>query len=283
MDKLLKMLGVEKLDESNQTQIKDKLDTLIEMKATELSDSRLSEEKDKLVGEYEDKFDEYKDDITSKFSNFVDSVLDEEMTIPAEVLEFAKKGELYHDLIEQFKTRLSVDEGLLDEEVKGILKEAKDKIIELEGQVNKITESNLELKVDAQELAASLYIREKCDGLTEAQKAQVLPVLEGITDREEIDKKFNLIVEMSKLDEEDDDDKKKKKDDDDEDEDDDKKKKKDDDDDEDEDEDDDKKKKDEGRGFKEVGKKKKKIDESTDGPFAEFLNSYVDVLKKNRI
>jgi hypothetical protein len=50
------------------------------------------------------------------------------MTIPDKVLEYARKGELYSDLIEQFKVRLGVDEGLLDEEVKALLKEAKTEI-----------------------------------------------------------------------------------------------------------------------------------------------------------
>jgi gas vesicle protein len=77
MDKLLEMLGVQKLDEEKQDAIKEKLDTLIEVKAKESVDEMLKVEKDKLIEQYEEKFDAYKEDITSKFSNFVDEILDE--------------------------------------------------------------------------------------------------------------------------------------------------------------------------------------------------------------
>jgi GTP cyclohydrolase I len=93
MDKLLEMLGVQKLDEQKQDAIKEKLDTLIEVKAQETVTEMLKEEKDKLIEQYEEKFDAYKEDITSKFSNFVDEILDEQMTIPDKVLEYARKGE----------------------------------------------------------------------------------------------------------------------------------------------------------------------------------------------
>ena len=195
MDKLLELLGATKLNEDDQGQVKERLETLIEVKGQELSQSKLQEAKEQLVESYETKFEEYKEDITSKFSNFVDSVLEEEMTIPDKVLEFAKKGELYHDLIEQFKIRLSVDEGLLDEEVKNLLKEAKGEILKLRGDLDENIAKNLEVVSDAQELASELYLRRKCDGLTESQKKRVLEMLSGIKDRAEIDRKFEIVLE----------------------------------------------------------------------------------------
>ena len=92
----------------------------IDVKARERADSLLGEEKERLVTEYETKFEDYKKDITSKFSNFVDSVLDQELTIPEKVMEYARKGELYTDLVEQFKIRIGIDEGVLDEEAKAL-------------------------------------------------------------------------------------------------------------------------------------------------------------------
>ena len=215
MDKLLEMLGVQKLDEKEQEAIKEKLETLIELKAKEAVDELLQTEKDKLIEQYEEKFDAYKEDITSNFSNFVDEILDEQMQIPDKVLEFARKGELYADLIEQFKVRLGVDEGLLDEEVKALLKEAKSEIEGLRGKLDKKISDNLEVTNDAQELAAELYIRRKCDGLTVEQSTHMLKMLEGVSDRNEIDKKFDIVLEAyngdSPNDDEDDEEKAKKK------------------------------------------------------------------------
>ena len=199
MDKILELLGINKLDESTQTELKEKLQDIIEVKAKELSETSLEEQKTKILEEYEAKFDEYKDDITSKFSNFVDSVLEEEMTIPEEVMEYAKKGQLYNDLIEQFKIRLGVDQGLLDEEVKSLLKEAKEEIVKLRGDMDKQIAENLEVRKDAQELAATVYLYQKCEGLTEAQRQHVFTVLEGIFDKAEIDRKFDILKESDRF------------------------------------------------------------------------------------
>ena len=266
MDKLLEMLGANKLNEEAQGQVKERLETLIEVKGQELSASKLQEAKEQLVESYESKFEEYKEDITSKFSNFVDSVLEEEMTIPDKVLEFAKKGELYHDLIEQFKVRLSVDEGLLDEEVKGLLKEAKAEILKLRGNLDESIAKQLETVNDAQELAAELYLRRKCDGLTEGQKKRVLEMLSGIKDRAEIDRKFDIVLETyedKKEEEEEDKEDKEEEEEDKEEE------------DKEEEEEDEKKDKKEG----------KKTDESLseDSPFKQHLNQYVQILKEGKL
>jgi hypothetical protein len=198
MDKLLEMLGVEKLDESDQSKIKEKLNSIIEIKTKELLESSLKEEKERLIELYEEKFEDYKKEITSKFSNFVDSVIEEEMVIPDNVMEYARKGELYHDLIEQFKIRLSVDEGLLDREVKGLLKEAKEEIINLKKELNQKIDESLEIKEDAQKMASELYLRKKTDGLTESQKEYVFNILGGVVDKEEIDRKFEYVLESAK-------------------------------------------------------------------------------------
>jgi hypothetical protein len=276
MDKLLEILGANKLNEDDQSQVKERLETLIEVKGQELSQSKLQEAKEQLVESYETKFEEYKEDITSKFSNFVDSVLEEEMTIPDKVLEFAKKGELYHDLIEQFKIRLSVDEGLLDEEVKNLLKEAKGEILKLRSDLDENIAKNLEVISDAQELASELYLRRKCDGLTESQKKRVLEMLSGIKDRAEIDRKFDIVLEAyddkeEKDDEEEEDDEKKEK----------KKKDKE----EEEEDEDEKKKKDEEEEEEDKKKKEdKKANEglNEDSPFKQHLKEYQKILREGR-
>jgi len=195
IEEIKKILGIETLDEAQQTLLVEKLEMLIDVKARERSDSIVSEEKAHLVEEYETKFEEYKKDITSKFSNFVDSVLDEELEIPEKVMEFAKKGELYNDLIEDFKKRLAIDAGVLSEDVKSLLKEAKDEIINLKDQVNELTSKNMEVEGDAKEMAAQLYIQKKCEGLSEAKRIKVTGLLGELRDKKEIDKKFDFVVE----------------------------------------------------------------------------------------
>lgn len=195
MKDILKLLNVEKLDESQQETIKEKLNDIVDVKARERADSILEEERKTLVEEYENKFEEYKKDITSKFSNFVDSVLDEELKIPENVLKYAKLGESYNELIEQFKIKLAIDEGLLSGEVKSLLKEAKDEIEKQKEELNKMIAEKMELESDAKEMAAHIYLRKKCDGLTESQRTKVISLLGDLKSPVEIDKKFKIIVE----------------------------------------------------------------------------------------
>jgi hypothetical protein len=200
MDKILELLGADKLNEDTQAQLKDKLTAIIEIEAKKQLESSLDEEKTKLVEEYEAKFETYKSEITGKFSNFVDTVLEDELDIPDTIQEFAKKGQLYNDLIEQFKVRIGVDQGLLDEEVKGLLKEAKDEILNLRESADSNIAKELELKEDAQNMAAELYLYKKCEGLTESQRKQVFDILGGVTDTAEIDNKFQIISDSERFD-----------------------------------------------------------------------------------
>lgn len=197
INKILESLGVDKLDESKQTEVKEKFDTLVETKVDEKVKEKEKEMKEELTEQYENKFEEYKKEITEKFSNFLDEVLDEEMEIPEKIKEYARKGELYEDVIQTLKTRMAIDEGMIDDETKGLLKESKDELSKQKDQINKLTSENMEFKKDNKELAASLYLEQKCDGLTLKQKERVTSILEGVTDKEEIDKKFDVIVEST--------------------------------------------------------------------------------------
>lgn len=203
MNKIFEMLGIEKLDESKQEKLKETLQTVIDLKVQEIAESKVSEtlevEKTRLTEEYEAKFDEYKESITTRFSNFVDTILDEEMIIPENVLKFAHLGELYEGLIEQFKTRLAIDEGMISKEVKDMLREAKDEILDLRTKLDEKTGKTLEISKDASEMAAQLYIRKKCDGLTESQKKRVFALIGDEIVKENIDKKYKLIVESMKI------------------------------------------------------------------------------------
>lgn len=218
LKKILEMLGVDKLEEGKQDEVKQGLETVIEARAAEVAQEKLEESKEELIEEMEGKFEDYKKDVTSKFSNFVDSILEEELVIPDKVMEFARKGELYSDLIEQFKLRLSIDEGLLDEEIKDLLREAKEEILAKREENDALTSDKLGLEMKNQELEAQLYLRKKSEGLTEAQRMKVHELMGDVTDADEIDTKFDLIVESIKLndqeeeeEEEENDEKKKKK------------------------------------------------------------------------
>jgi len=201
MDKILEMLGITKLDEADQEKLKTELEAIIESKATEKSKEMEDDIKEKVVEEMETKFDNYKEDITAKFSNFLDDLLEEELVLPENILEYARLGEEYQPLIENFKTKLAIDEGILDNEVKGILKEAKNEIVELTSKNDEMVSENLDNKSKLEKVMTENYLLKKCDGLTPKQKEKVFNILEGAS-KEDIDKKFDILVKINEEDDE---------------------------------------------------------------------------------
>lgn len=198
LSKVIEMLGVDKLDESKQSEVVSALETIIEAKVVEKSkaiiEKIVAEEKETIIEQYEAKFETYKEDITSKFSGFVDSILEEEVVIPEKIQRYAKVGEMYEGVINQLKVTMAIDEGILDEEVKGLLKEAKDEIVELREAKETLEAERTELLEDAKELSRHLYLSKKCEGLDESKKSVIMTILEGAS-KEDIDKKFDLIKE----------------------------------------------------------------------------------------
>jgi hypothetical protein len=220
MDKILELLGIDKLDESKQSELKEKLNDIIDLKVSEKVKEKEDAFKETLTEQYAEKFEQYKNDVTEKFSNFLDTVLDEEMQIPDNIVEYARKGELYDELIEMFKAKLSLEEGMMEEETQKFMQECKDEIQKQRDQINSLIKENMEVKDDAKEMAANLYIREKCEGLDLKKQEQIISLLEGVFEKDKIDKKFDIILstlleekkkEEEEEEEEEDEEKKKKK------------------------------------------------------------------------
>lgn len=114
---------------------------------------------------------------------------------------YAEKGELYLPLIEQFKIRLSVDEGLLDEEVKNLLTDAKNEIIKIRSDMNTLIGENLEIKENCIIMAKQLYINEQLlkvkSKKARKQIKKLLLSCDGdvsFIDRKHIDNFFNVVI-----------------------------------------------------------------------------------------
>ena len=194
MEEILRLLKDNDGDLNEAEQIiKKKIDDIVELKAKEMATEMLDEEKAVLLEKYEKKFEDYKNELVEHLSNFIDKIIDE-MEIPDYIVEWARKGELYDDVIETLKTRMAIDEGLIKKEVKTLLHEAKDALAEKDAKINKLISENLEKEADLRTLAAELYVRSKTDGLNESTKLKALNLLAGITDKEEIDRKLDIII-----------------------------------------------------------------------------------------
>ena len=199
MTKIFEILKVDQLDESAREDVAKYFGEVVELKAkeraVELSEGVLAEEKERLTEEFAAKFEEYKDDISDKWSGFVEKVIEEEVQIPDSIKEFAALGETYQPLLEAIRTQLAVSEGSVDEEAKALLREAKEEIVSLRSDVNRLMSENMTLTEDAKAMATHIYLRKKCDGLTEAQKTTVMTMLRDLTDVKAINEKFEFVLE----------------------------------------------------------------------------------------
>ena len=199
LTKILEKLGVQALDESAKADVTKFITEMIDLKskerAKELSEEVLAEEKTKLVEDFEAKFADYKEEVLSKWSDFVDGVIEEEVKIPENVLEFAKYGEQYKPIMDKIRMSLAIDEGTVDSEAKKLLGEAKAEIEKLRTKVNSLMKENMEIKEDAKSMAVHIHLRKKCDGLTEAQKKTVMDMLGDLTSVAQINEKFDFVVE----------------------------------------------------------------------------------------
>lgn len=188
---------VSKVETVIEAQVKTQVEAVKEEFKTE-TEKENETWKEGEIQKLEEQFEEYKETIVSKFSDFVDHVITEEIGIPERVKEFARKGQIYEPIIEEFKTKIAIDQGLIDEEVKSILGEAKDKIIELEDKHNETYGENLELREELSKATVKAYLLEKCDDLTLDQKSFVKTVLGDADTVEEIDEKFDIVLEQGK-------------------------------------------------------------------------------------
>ena len=194
-EKIISLLGVTALDESIQETVISKLETLVEAKVNERLEEALEEAKEELVESYEMKFDKYKDEVLSRFSDFMDNVLEEEMQIPERVLEYARKGELYEDVIQTLKTRIAIDEGILDPEIAEVLAEAKEEILVLRDELNETMSEQMDARELLKEARAELYLTELCEDLDYTDSMKMRVMLEGVTDLEEMEYKFGVLSE----------------------------------------------------------------------------------------
>lgn len=139
--------------------------------------------------------EQFKDKLSDATAKTINEIIEEDLTIPDKVMKFASKGELYDDLIKQFKIRMSVEEGMIDEPVKKLLKEAKEEIIKLRANIQKTKTSTAMIKEDIKEMDAQIYAYEKIELLeNDNLKKRAKKLTEGTKSKDTIDTILEQIV-----------------------------------------------------------------------------------------
>jgi predicted metal-dependent hydrolase len=149
------------------------------------------------VEQMENDYNEFKDRLSDATAKYVDEILSEDL----EISENIRKRNIFDNLIQQFKIRISYEECLMDEEALSLLKEAKGTILNLRSNIAKAKTSTAMVKDDIRLMSKQLYINNRLDEMKINNPSQYRVkkiLLEGDIDNlseMDIDEKINLLLE----------------------------------------------------------------------------------------
>lgn len=152
------------------------------------------------INEIENDVEAYKDKLSDATAKTINDIIEEDLEFPEKVLKYAATGEFYQDLIDQFKIRMAIDDGLVNEEARELLREAKQTILNLRSNIAKAKASTKCVREDLKIMSKQLYIHKKLDEVkTDTAKKRVKRLLlesetiDSMTEYE-IDRKIAEII-----------------------------------------------------------------------------------------
>lgn len=152
---------------------------------------------EKLVSFYRkalnEKAEAFSNKVVEELSNFMDVYI--EKSIPQSQLEEAVANTNARKQIEQIKSIISFDPSTLNEDVKNLITQGKDKINQLQNQLNESFKENIELHEQLKEAKSSLILEKKTQGMLSSKKNYISSLLSDKSP-EYIEENFNYVVEM---------------------------------------------------------------------------------------
>lgn len=190
---------LEKLLEAIDSDHSDKLETVVNA-INENHTAKL----EKLVEYYRkalnEKAENFSNKVVEELSNFIDLYIDK--SIPQVQLEEAVANTTARQQLEQIKNILAFDPSHLNEDVKKIITQGKNKIDELQNQLNESYRENLILKENLGHSQSALLLEEKTKGMRTAKKNFITKILNDKSP-EYISENLNYVVEMFEREEKD--------------------------------------------------------------------------------
>jgi hypothetical protein len=183
---------LEKLLEAIDNDHSEKLETVVE--AINLSHTSKLE---KLVSYYRaalnEKAENFSNKVVEEISNFLDLYL--EKAIPQVQLDEAVANTTAKQQLEQIKNILAFDPSSLNEDVKNLISQGKNKIDELQAQLNESYNENLTLTHQLTNAKSALLLEEQTKGMRSTKKNFIIKILSDKAP-EYISENFNYVVEM---------------------------------------------------------------------------------------
>ena len=135
----------------------------------------------------------FRSEMIDRVSDYLDAQLNE--SIPSDMIEAAAKLEVYEPLVEAIKHSFASNYIKLDTTSYAVIKEAKDRIGDLETQLQEVSKKELSLKKEMKEVQKNMKIETLTEGLTAKQKGRAVKLLEGVA-LEDLDNKYNTIRDI---------------------------------------------------------------------------------------
>jgi hypothetical protein len=197
-----------------ESEVKEKYDTILAEKTEEFTSkvtsleetfiAKAEEFRTNLTEETQTTVEEFKTEKEQEMETFVEGIiekLDEYLdlevskAIPADAIETSAKVAVLEPIVNGFKSVMEENYIRFDEEQFGLLKESREEILNLRGQLAETVEESMALNKKLKNVARDVNISKVCEGLTESQRERAVKLLEGV-DASEIESRFSMIRDM---------------------------------------------------------------------------------------
>jgi len=196
LTKLFEAIDSEILTPEMTSSLEESFNNAVEVKAAEMVNEKVQEEKELLIEEYDAKLDEYRKESDDRISEYLDLVVESYLKDNKVQLDESIKAAQVDALLEGFDALL-VTGGV---DLKNITESTEDSklqksVEELSEKVNSLVENNTELKAKNDELLQMGLVSELSEGLTLVKKEKFSELAKVIS----IDEGFNAYVEKLTL------------------------------------------------------------------------------------
>ncbi len=140
------------------------------------------------VEQLEEQFETANDIIQDKCEKLISEFFSETLDLPKKIKKYAQIGMRYSGFINRLKTRVAIDEMVVDEEIKELFQMAKAEIQSLRREKSAILRDTAQTRKDIKNFKIQLYANEQIDLLkTENQKRKAKQLVEGANSKNKID------------------------------------------------------------------------------------------------
>jgi len=176
------------IDEDHSEKLNKVVDAINENHTTKLQN--LSTFYKKALNE---KAESFVSTVVDRLSNYLENYL--EKAIPTAQLEEAVANTSARKQLDQIKGIISFDPSTLNEEVKQLISQGKEKINTLHNQLSESYKENIELRNAIDDLNAKLMLESKTKGMSSSKKEYITNLLSDKSP-EYIEENFKYVVEM---------------------------------------------------------------------------------------